>query len=709
MTSKKCPHCKGSGSISSKTKKKCPKCRGMGSTKIVIGGGRPQAKDACSECKGSGKIEIIKNKTCPSCSGVGILQLKCVVCGTLLNKNDTDVCTKCLGNTSLHQLIPPVTKQAVEFKRLFLSKVVNVVDFGYFVQLAPKIEGLVRNKQFSGKRDDVVIVKLINKKGEKFEFEEVKIKDISKFPISRVHDPIPHQKIHQKREIGAFLSFIARIENIRQIPKGPKVFSLLDETGNIEAAAFGLDFVDTMSIGDIVEVAGQFNVHRGAEQIEISNMFVVEEAYSNAFTKKLDTHLDSISEPPDIEFLVKSNVLNLLKPKFIAVAKRLRRAFFESQPIIIRHHNDCDGICAGIAVELSLRQLWLDTYQQLDEDKLRHLIKRTVNKPPFYDPLDAVRDVNFALEDKNRFGDKLPLVLMLDTGSSEESLFSYKLLQTYNMEVMVVDHHFPSASVQDVVSNHLNNYYAGGDYNICTGMLGVELARFVNQAVTEDIIHIPAISGIGDRVKGEEFDQYLEFAKQRNYTESFLSDIAIAVDYQAYFLKFSPGRLLLTDLLGIKGTDERQLAFVKLLATEARDLLEKQLQISLEFCQETDLPNGIHLAILDVEKFTSRFDYPPPGKITGSLFDHLGGITPNIPLVTIGLGPDFAIFRSQHVKLDFPNLVRALAEDMPHANIEGGGHEIVGSLKFITGARSEFMEIIQEKLTIISVSISKSK
>ncbi len=709
MTAKNCPHCNGSGKLSTKTKKQCPHCRGMGSTKILIGGGKPKAKDVCSKCKGSGKIETSKEKTCPTCSGKGILESKCVICGNPLKENNVDLCTSCKEKTTIHRLIPPVTKRIVEFNLLYQGNVVNIVDFGYFVQLAPKIEGLVRNKSFSGKVDDQILVKLKNKKGDKFEFEEVKINNISDLPISRIHDPIPLQKIHQKREVGVYLSFIARIENIRQIPKGPKVFTLLDETGNIEAAAFHLDFVEEMAIGDIVEVAGQYNVHRGAEQIEISNMFVVEDAYSNAFTKKLANHLDSISEPQSIDFLVKSKVLNLLRPKFIAVAKRLRRAFFESQPIIIRHHNDCDGICAGIALELSLRQLWFDIHQQFDEDKLRHLIKRTVNKPPFYDPLDAVRDVNFALEDENRFGDKLPLIIMLDTGSSEESLFSYKLLQTYNMEVMVVDHHFPSASVQEVVSTHLNNYYAGGDYNICTGMLGVELARFVNPNVTKDIMHIPAISGIGDRVKGEEFDQYLEFAKERNYTVSFLTDIAIAVDYQAYFLKFSPGRLLLTDLLGIKGTDERQLAFVKLLATEARDLLEKQLQISLEYCQETDLPNGIHLAILDVEQFASRFDYPPPGKITGSLFDHLGSKIPNVPLVTIGLGPDFAIFRSQHVKLDFPNLVRNLADDMPHANIEGGGHEIVGSLKFITGARTEFMKLIQEKLTIISVSISESK
>ncbi|MHA1940633.1 MAG: hypothetical protein ACW97P_02770, partial [Candidatus Hodarchaeales archaeon] len=62
----------------------------------------------------------------------------------------------------------------------------------------------------------------------------------------------------------------------------------------------------------------------------------------------------------------------------------------------------------------------------------------------------------------------------------------------------------------------------------------------------------------------------------------------------------------MSDLLGLKGIDEQQLSFVTLLATEAKNLLEKQLQISLEYCQEDILPNGIRLVILDVERFTSR-------------------------------------------------------------------------------------------------------
>ncbi|MHA1968663.1 MAG: DHH family phosphoesterase [Candidatus Hodarchaeales archaeon] len=453
----------------------------------------------------------------------------------------------------------------------------------------------------------------------------------------------------------------------------------------------------------IWKVIGQYNVHRGTEQIEIADIFIVEEAYANAFIRKMDELLDSRSQPEDIKFLIQSEFLEMLKSKFISIAKRLRRALLEMQPIVIRHHNDCDGISAGIALEVALRDLWVLTHGSSDDDQLRHIVKRTVNKPPFYDPLDAVRDLNFALEDQARFGDKIPLIVMLDTGSSEESIFSYKLLKTYDIEVMVVDHHFPASIVQETIETHLNVYYAGGDYNICGGMMGVELARFVNPNVTDTIKHLPAIAGMGDRVEGPEFDQYLAIAEREGYSANFLTDIAIAVDYQAYFLKFSPGRFLLSDLLGISGKQEKQIKFVNLLSQEAKALLENQLQISLEYVEQDVLANGIQLAILDVENYASRFDYPPPGKITGSLFDNLAKKDEKSSLVTIGLGPDFAIFRSQNVKLGFPNLVKSCAKRLSHAGVEGGGHEIVGSMKFIAGARDEMIELIKELLTLIQI------
>jgi RecJ-like exonuclease len=703
MTKKQnCPKCKGSGKKILEKKTTCPACKGLGSTKIVVGS---KPTNNCSKCSGTGKITQKSEITCPSCKGTGIELKNCIIC----DKNVSNLkifCEKCEKNPIIHQLVPPVSIKSVGFNKIYTSKIVKNVDFGYFVQLAPKVEGLIRDKKYNAKEGDILYVKLRNTKGEKLEFQKINIQDQSIFSTKRVHDEVMIQKIQTEREVGSFLTIIARVENVRQIPRGPKVFTLLDETGMIEAAAFQLDYIEEIKTGDIVEVMGQYTLHRGAEQIEIANIFIVDEAYANAFTRKMDELLNSRSSPPDIDFLIKSDILEVLKPKFIAIARRIRRALLELQPIVIRHHNDCDGISAGIALEVALRDLWVEFYGSSDDDQLRHIVKRTVNKPPFYDPLDAVRDLNFALEDKERFGDKIPLIIMLDTGSSEESLFSYKLLKTYGIEVMVVDHHFPASIIQDTIETHLNVYHAGGDYNICTGMLGVELARFVNSNVTNTIKHLPAIAGMGDRVQGPEFNQYLGIAQVEGYTNKFLTDIAIAVDYQAYFLKFSPGRFLLSDLLGLSGKQEKQINYVNLLAEEAKTLLENQLQISLEYVEEDTLVNGIKLAILDVENYASRFDYPPPGKITGSLFDNLAKKDEKFPLVTIGLGPDFAIFRSQNVKLDFPRLVKTCAERIPHAGVEGGGHEIVGSMKFITGARMEMIELIKELLTLIEISTS---
>lgn len=697
----KCPKCLGKGKILVKHTSKCPMCRGMGSTKIIIGS-KPTGRNECPKCSGKGKIEKEVEKTCPVCKGTGIEKNQCILCDKPAPTGQ-QLCESCEKNPLIYELIPPASLGGVEFKKSYLGKVVKKVDFGFFVQLAPKVEGLIRDKRFKGKEGDKIVVKLKNKKGDKLEFQEIKIIDISQFEIKRVHDPVPLQKINVDREVGTFFSIHSRVENIRQIPRGPKIFTLLDETGVIEAAAFHLEFAEKIEVGDIVEVMGEYSSHRGSEQIEISDIFIVDSAYANAFMQKMEELLDTRSKPPEIDFLVKSETLELLKEKFVAIAKRIRRALLELQPIIIRHHNDCDGIVAGIALETACRELWYQLFGHSDEDQLRHLVKRTPNKPPFYDPLDAVRDLDFALADQDRFGDKIPIIIMLDTGSSDESLFSYNLLKSYGIEIMVIDHHFPSSNVQGAIDSHLNVYFVGGDYNICTGMLGCELARFVNPDITDTINHLPAIAGKGDRVEGEEQNQYLMIAKKKDYLLHFIEDIAVAVDYQAYFLKFSPGRLLLSDLLGIQGKQEKQINYVKLLSTEARTHLENQLQISLEYVQEETLVNGVNLAILDVEKYANRFDYPPPGKITGSLFDHLASKNQNSALVAIGLGPDFAIFRSQNVKLDFPKFIKKCAKKLPLAGVEGGGHEVVGSMKFIHGAYDEVTETIRELLTLIEI------
>lgn len=682
-----CAKCKGKGSINHS--KKCDKCNGLGFSKMVIG----SVGDKCKKCGGSGKI--ITSSKCSNCNGTGKIhqQPKCIICGKEIKSNEI-TCNTC--EPIIHKIIQPANFDLIKKNHLYRAKVLRIKDFGYFVELASKIEGLVRERG-NIKEGDHIVVKFLRRNDRKLEFIRINLPADIEFKEVQIHKDVPFQKIGDSRDEGSFISLQARVESIRLIPKGPKIFKLLDETGIIEAAAFRMETPDIKQ-GDIIEILGKFNYHQGKPQIEITNIFIVDPVYEKNFRKKMEAELDKKSQPEEIPFLVKSEVLELLKDKFIAIAKRLRRAIIENQPILIRHHADTDGITAGISVEHSLRNFYLHLFG--DEDQLRHLVKRLPNKPPFIDPLDAIKDIDFALQDQEKFGDKLPLLLILDTGSSEESRFSYESYKAYGMEIMIVDHHFPEASIQDIVDIHQNVYYSGGDYNISAGMLGVELARFIHPNISDDISHLAAIAGIGDRAEGKELDQYLKIALEKGYSESELVNLAIAIDYLAYFLRFSPGRILVLDLLGIKGRNPYQTKMLPLLSNQAKDLLEKQLLISEKFKEIQELENGIKLVILDVDAYSPRFDFPPAGKITGSLFDKNKVEFPDTPIVTIGYGPDFMVFRSIGVNLEFPKLVSFCISELPYAGIDGGGHEIVGSMKFVEGTREEVMKLIVQQLSI---------
>lgn len=107
------------------------------------------------------------------------------------------------------------------------------------------------------------------------------------------------------------------------------------------------------------------------------------------------------------------------------------------------------------------------------------------------------------------------------------------------------------------------------------------------------------------------------------------------------------------------------------------------------------LPNGIALAALDVENYAKKFTFPPPGKLTGEVHDRLKQKYEKI--VTIGYGPDFAVIRSEGVELDIPKLVEELKQEVV-AGVDGGGHLVVGSIKFIQAKRKEVLAKLASKI-----------
>jgi RecJ-like exonuclease len=334
-----------------------------------------------------------------------------------------------------------------------------------------------------------------------------------------------------------------------------------------------------------------------------------------------------------------------------------------------------------------------------DPEAPRHLLKRLPSKAPFYEMEDVTRDLNFALENRERHGQRLPLLLMLDNGSTEEDTPAYRNLAHYDVPIVVVDHHHPDPeAVEPLVADHVNPYLHDEDYRITTGMMCVELARMIDPSLTDELKHVPAVAGLSDRSSADAMDDFLALASERGYEESDLRDVGEALDYATHWLKYNDGRELIDDVLNVACDDRsRHEELVEFLADRAERDVEKQLDAAMPHVEHERLDNSAHLYRIDVENHAHRFTYPAPGKTTGEIHDRKVAETGD-PVITIGYGPDFAVLRSDGVRLDIPVMVEELTEEVDGGGVSGGGHLVVGSIKFVAGMREEVIDALVEKM-----------
>ncbi|HJJ35870.1 MAG TPA: phosphoesterase, partial [Methanocorpusculum sp.] len=228
------------------------------------------------------------------------------------------------------------------------------------------------------------------------------------------------------------------------------------------------------------------------------------------------------------------------------------------------------------------------------------------------------------------------------------------------------------------------------------------IARLISPNVENKILHFPAVAGVADRSEAPELTAYLQLIEGR-YTEDECRDMALALDYEQYWLRFMDGREIVKDILNISNDADRHKRLVELLKSEANAALEDQITTMMPHVKEQQLSSGARLFLADVEMFAHRFTFPPPGKSSGEVHDLLCKKYANDPVVTLGLGPDFAVIRSRGVQMNIPQMVRSMRDEMPGAGISGGGHLVVGSIKFVEGMRNEVIARMIEKISEFSV------
>ena len=124
----------------------------------------------------------------------------------------------------------------------------------------------------------------------------------------------------------------------------------------------------------------------------------------------------------------------------IKAAHEIRLAIIQSRPIIVRHHNDTDGYCAGYALEKAILPLIVKEHNS--EKASYEYFSRAPSQAPFYEIDDSIRDTAMSLRNEAKFSNKMPLVIITDNGSTPEDLFAIMQGKVHGMEFIVIDHHY---------------------------------------------------------------------------------------------------------------------------------------------------------------------------------------------------------------------------------------------------------------------------
>ncbi|MGC9516724.1 MAG: OB-fold nucleic acid binding domain-containing protein [Methanomicrobiales archaeon] len=667
----------------------------------------------CSVCKGKGEIEVTEK--CINCEGKGEINV-CKNCGKEI-EYPKDYCEKCQVKDIVYALHPTCTIDDLEVGANYKGKITRVENYGVFVSLSKNLFGLLRTVKPKYNVGDELLVKIIEIKKNRGEVDLTLSSIKGSYELIKLKRNIARTKIGEinKKSMGKMVRIVGEVIQIQQT-SGPTIFTISDETATTWVAAFdepGVRVYPNIDIGNIVEAIGEVSLHGGKIQIESESIERLRGIEATEARKLIDEAIDERAEPATTELLIESETLNRLSERMRMAAKAIRRAVFDGRSILVRHHADADGICAGVAVEKAVVPLLNE--MNPDSDAQWHYFKRAPSKAPFYEIEDVVKDLSFALEDLERHGQKLPLLVLLDNGSTEEDILALMKVKIYDIEVVVVDHHYPGVvqdgkvAVDEYVDVHVNPYLEGGDSQITAGALAVELAQMINPQVKDKLTHLPGIAAVGDHARSEEAQQYIELAAAKGYNREDLEKIATVIDFEAFYLRFMNGRGIIDTILGLANR-EKQVKLVDALYAESQKRVKSQLRAALPNLKTQELPNGIIFNVLDVEKFAHKFTFPAPGKTCGYVHDTIvQKYGEDKPIVTLSYGPDFSVIRATDAvneiySFNLNNIVLKLSEQIPEAGIDGGGHECAGSLKFVEGLSKKVLSSFAEQIALLKKS-----
>lgn len=478
--------------------------------------------------------------------------------------------------------------------------------------------------------------------------------------------------------------------------KGPVVLSISDGTGTITATVRRSTLEIEPSCAAKIE--GIIDDRHGIVEVDIFSFSLMTGENASKLLEKIGKKSMPLCSTDYISFMVKSKALESLKPRFANAYSLIMAAILSHRPIIIRHHADCDGYCAGLILEYAILQKCAGT-------AMTRLVNRSAVKAPAYDYSDAIEDIEDLSSEKDRkeSEDVRGLVIIADTGSSLQASAGIRKLKSEGIAVIVIDHH----AMGDISLLHpektadcmINSCIDGNYHSITAGMLCAELAALINPSIISSVKShaalAAAVSGVSDKSTGSEWQQYSDICRQNGYTGQIVNEISEAIDYESWCLRSRAKATTIKALLfsDVKSASEKA-SQASIAVAESMKLKQEALKCALQYASVNSLAKG-NVCILELEKVLGAFgNYPSAGKLTGLVHQELN--RKHDGLTTLGVSSEFIVLRSAHPSVDVNNIIQKLAALLPNSLISGGGHRMAGSIRFCPGAKDDVLSEIKE-------------
>jgi len=478
--------------------------------------------------------------------------------------------------------------------------------------------------------------------------------------------------------VGDTVRIDGEVVSVRQTG-GPTVFELRDETGVVDVAAFvepGVRAHSDVEVGDAIRVDGDVESHRGDVQVESAALVLLDGDEAAAVHRRLAEALTDEARPEGLQPLAGDSVVAELADGLLDAAEAIRRAVLESRPIVVRHPATADGYVAGAAVERAVLPLIREEHAKSDAEY--HYFTRRPLDDPVYGMDAATNDATRMLQDRDRHDEKLPLFLLVGTGSTVESADGIDLLSVYGVDAVVVDAAVADAETRDAVDTLVSPDIESVDGNLSTGALVASLASAVNDEVRSDLRHLPAVSYWADTP-----DRYVDLARDAGYDVERVAELREAIALEAYYQSYQDKRELVTDLLFEDGGN---------LAAHVSEQFREKLENEVETATAnvvTEAVDGVEFAVLDTDKYTHRYDFPP----TALLLDDLHRRNANgEAYATVGIGTDELYVRASEA-VSVRDVAARAAELAPAADVTTAGLR-EGKIEFLSGERDAVEDAI---------------